>query len=382
MMKTTILCVALAACHSAAMETSSTGDGGTRGGVLDAAPAGVAITPSSAPLSPGASLQFAATVDGVAASVTWSIAEADGGSVDASGKDTAPSSAGTYHVIATSMGEQGSATITVTLASDVVVDFANVHQHIDGFGAADIWGDPLTDAQADLFFSQTSGIGLSILRIGIDADGTFLSPLSDATKAAARGAIVWAAPWSPTASFKDTGNVNTGSLLPAHYDDWANSLVGAYNLAHASGVDLYAISVQNEPDYNTNGGYAMCLYTAAQMRDFIKVLGPKLAALNPRPKLMAVESSQWGNLWGGQDFLDAIANDADAVGALDIAATHQYDVYANVPVHALLPASRCGRPRSPPSMVRAVTSAMVSPSADGSMPRSSPATPARGTTGG
>src|ERR1700716_3840847 len=53
----------------------------------------------------------------------------------------------------------------------ITVNFSDVHQRMDGFGAADVFLDALTDAQADLFFSPTNGIGLSILRTGIGSDG-------------------------------------------------------------------------------------------------------------------------------------------------------------------------------------------------------------------
>ena len=38
----------------------------------------------------------------------------------------------------------------------VIVNFNDVHQRIDGFGACDRWHPALTDAQADLFFSPSA----------------------------------------------------------------------------------------------------------------------------------------------------------------------------------------------------------------------------------
>src|SRR6185295_1785193 len=74
----------------------------------------------------------------------------------------------------------------------VAVNFTDVQQRIDGFGASDAWNPPLSDAHADAFFSASTGIGLSILRVGIDPRGNNMSAYSNATKAAARGAIIWA----------------------------------------------------------------------------------------------------------------------------------------------------------------------------------------------
>ena len=49
-------------------------------------------------------------------------------------------------------------------AQTCTVDWTNVHQRIDGFGASSAWRSTWTTAQADMFFSTNNGIGLSLLR--------------------------------------------------------------------------------------------------------------------------------------------------------------------------------------------------------------------------
>jgi glucuronoarabinoxylan endo-1,4-beta-xylanase len=204
----------------------------------------------------------------------------------------------------------------------VAVNFTDVQQRIDGFGASDAWNPPLSDAHADAFFSASTGIGLSILRVGIDSSGNDMSAYSNATKAAARGAIIWAAPWSAPAAWKDNGSEwNGGHLLPANYDAWATRLTGfAETLQEKAGVPLYGLSVQNEPDF-TAAGYASMIYTNQELTNFVKVLGPKLAALNPRPKLLAPDVSSWAGAWG---YTRAVLEDGAAAQYLDIIAVHQY----------------------------------------------------------
>src|SRR5262245_26351076 len=94
------------------------------------------------------------------------------------------------------------------------LDLAVTYQHIDGFGASSAWtANSLSDAAADQFFSVDTGIGLSLLRIQIKPEGNTLE-LATAQKAVARGAKVWAAPWSPPGEWKDNGSAkNGGSLL-------------------------------------------------------------------------------------------------------------------------------------------------------------------------
>jgi len=66
----------------------------------------VAVTPyQTSPLT-GRTVAFAAMVSGAPVSdVTWSVQEAGGGSIDAGGLYTAPSVAGTFHVVATSVAD-------------------------------------------------------------------------------------------------------------------------------------------------------------------------------------------------------------------------------------------------------------------------------------
>src|SRR5262249_11354070 len=69
----------------------------------------VLVSPSSASTTAGSTVAFSATVTGVApgqsTAVTWSVRERGGGSVDTSGRYTAPASAGTFHVVATSVSD-------------------------------------------------------------------------------------------------------------------------------------------------------------------------------------------------------------------------------------------------------------------------------------
>ena len=69
----------------------------------------VSISPGTGSTTVGGTLTFTATVSGTGAgqstAVTWSLQESGGGTVDGSGHDTAPSSGGTFHVVATSVAD-------------------------------------------------------------------------------------------------------------------------------------------------------------------------------------------------------------------------------------------------------------------------------------
>lgn len=94
------------------------------------------IMPTSALLAPGQTQVFAANVP-----VEWSVLEDDGGYITSAGVYTAPSTPGTFHVVATSLSDPSQQrTAMVTVASGGVVSAltatsmadAVTHGHLDG----------------------------------------------------------------------------------------------------------------------------------------------------------------------------------------------------------------------------------------------------------
>lgn len=195
-----------------------------------------------------------------------------------------------------------------------------------------MWQGTPSAAQQTLLFDPVNGIGLTLLRVGIESvSGTSVimgtAGLADGPVITKFGGKVWAAPWSPPAADKNNDNVNGGAsdntLKTADYTAWATTLAAfpAYYKAQ-TGVDLYAISAQNEPDFNAT--YESCLYTASELVSFIDALGPMLAALNPPVKVLAAEPDNWGNLWGGDGYGPAILADSAANSYVGPIATHDY----------------------------------------------------------
>jgi glucuronoarabinoxylan endo-1,4-beta-xylanase len=225
----------------------------------------------------------------------------------------------------------GTKTPGTAQTGDVTVNPAQTYQTMDGFGIADVWQSKAssTPAMVTLLFDPVNGIGLSLLRIGIDGTGGTPKIMGDAALVdgpaiVKYGGKVWAAPWSPPASSKDNNDVNNGGhLKTASYDSWASVLAAfpAY-YKQQSGVDLYAVSAQNEPDFVAS--YQSCIYDKTQMNNFVKVLAPKLAALNPPVHTLAAEPDVWNNLWSGDNYGTAILGDASVSPLVTIIATHDY----------------------------------------------------------
>jgi glucuronoarabinoxylan endo-1,4-beta-xylanase len=187
----------------------------------------------------------------------------------------------------------------------VNVNLNTTRQTIRGYGGMNFprWIGTLTDAQVDKAFGNGDGqIGLTIMRIDVPPDsGDWSGELSAAQRAISNGAIVFATPWSPPASMKSNGSTIGGSLNSSSYGAYANHLRDFANYMSSNGASLYAISVQNEPDYLPD--YESCGWTSSQMRTFldnnasvipVKVIAPETVS----PK------SDWYNALSSASQLD------------------------------------------------------------------------------
>jgi glucuronoarabinoxylan endo-1,4-beta-xylanase len=265
----------------------------------------------------------------------------------------------------------------------VTVQLGQAKQVMAGFGINNNWAPAMTDAVADALFDTTKGIGLSILRIGMNESGNPTNGTScweDIKKAKARGVTTFIGSlWSPPANCKTNNNINDGGhLLTNCYDSWSTTIAAfAAKVKSGAGVDLYAMSPQNEPDFascgNTepcSGNYSTTLFTANEMVAFVKVVGPKLHALNPPVKVLAPEASEWIHLWsntsaccsepsgknssdplkcgfpatsttcasgGGYDYGHYLYKDSTAWAQLDLIGVHQYDTLHAEPWPADVP---------------------------------------------
>ncbi|MGA2174570.1 MAG: hypothetical protein ABSH38_06270 [Verrucomicrobiota bacterium] len=205
------------------------------------------------------------------------------------------------------------------VTTNCVVDWNDVHQRIDGFGASSAWDGSWTSAQADLFFSTNAGIGLSLLRTRIAPGGTTVEN-SIMQMAQARGARVWSTPWSPQASFKSNTNVDGGEFLSASNQAYASQLAGyVANMKNTYGVTLYALSIQNEPGIATS--YESCVWNAQQIHDFVPYLYAALAASNvASTKILLAEDQSWETSL----YLTAMSDPSVATN-VGIIACHNYD---------------------------------------------------------
>ena len=83
----------------------------------------------------------------------------------------------------------------------------------------------------------------------ISRDRTYVIPLiKDAEEVAGEKIELLASPWSPPAFMKDNNSmIYGGKLLPEYYQAWANYYVKFIEEYTKNGLDVFSITVQNEP---------------------------------------------------------------------------------------------------------------------------------------
>ncbi|WP_160684606.1 glycoside hydrolase family 30 beta sandwich domain-containing protein [Clostridium sp. C2-6-12] len=197
------------------------------------------------------------------------------------------------------------------IQNSVKIDTAKKYQKILGFGGA------LTEASAyalskideneqrkilEAYYDQEKGIGYNFARVHInscdfslenysyveegdktletftlDRDEKYVLPLVRKVKEITNKDFnILASPWSPPSYMKTNGEMNNGGKLKEDCKQlWADYYVKYINKMKEKDIDIWAVTVQNEPAACQI--WDSCLYTAEEERDFVKdFLGPTM----------------------------------------------------------------------------------------------------------
>ncbi len=214
---------------------------------------------------------------------------------------------------------------TAASAATAVIDASARRQTIRGFGgmAHAGWIGDLTAAQRDTAFGTGDGkLGFSVLRIPVyENQSDWGRDLATAQRAVELGAVVIASPWNPPSSMVETFSRNGQSAKRLRHDmygAYAQHLNSFTTYMRNNGVNLYGISVQNEPDY----AYDWTWWTASEIVTFLRNNAGSIGT-----RVIAPESFQYV-----KSMSDPILNDSQALANVDIIGAHLYGTpYSNFP---------------------------------------------------
>ncbi len=233
-------------------------------------------------------------------------------------------------------------------AANVSVNTGTEYQTIEGFGffdnitawtyrqgpfyvsidldSIDFWGTLANDLGASMVrFELPPGYLSEGGAYNLDArDGLALTAndqFSHANKFKARGLsrFIYTV-WSPPCWMKVGDICNNGTALESqYYGQFSDMLVHfGQNFKTHTGLDLYGISPQNESRWVEP--YNSCVYTPTQLRDLVKILGPKVDVGLPSTRIYYAEHMGWDFGY----FENTVRSDPAALAAVDRWSFHGY----------------------------------------------------------
>jgi len=214
-------------------------------------------------------------------------------------------------------GRAHAQTATVTLSSE--------KQSIRGYGGMQhaAWAGDMTAAERTLAFGNAAGqLGFSILRIPVTDGNPDSVNVATAKAALSAGAIVFATPWNAAKTYTS-----------ADFSSYATHLNNFVSYMKNQGVDLYAISVQNEPDYGSQAGWGS--WSESACHDFVLNYGAMITT-----KLVSCESFNYK-----KSYYDALLNDSAALANVDIMGTHLYGTAVSAYAYPLFDSKGTGKER-------------------------------------
>jgi glucosylceramidase len=129
-----------------------------------------------------------------------------------------------------------------------------------------------------------------------------------------------AAPWSPPGWMKTNGALCGGRIDPEHFGSFAAYLARTVEAYRAEGIELWALTPQNEPEYFPDT-YPTCGWTATQQRDFIRdFLGPLFRERRLKTKIWCYDHN-----FNHPGFPTTILKDPEVARYVDGTAFHHYE---------------------------------------------------------
>ena len=250
----------------------------------------------------------------------------------------------------------------------IVVDENNTYQTVDGFGAS------ITEASAHLYqtnlddsakaaamqalFDKESGIGLSMLRQTIGASDHCVAPynfapdeqddslpnwdfshelieimptVQDALAVETGRITVMASCWSPPGWMKENGSVlgmyqnQKGTLRADKYQAYANYITKFIQEYASRGIDIYAVTPNNEPDHASYDWPALPMSHTEAQNLVANYLPPTFDRNGLDTKIICWDHSYTTTNYKDGSYPLEYYQDASALAATDGSAWHWYE---------------------------------------------------------
>lgn len=163
---------------------------------------------------------------------------------------------------------------------------------------------------------------LELKQFTIDEDRDDIIPfIKDAQAVSKEGFKIVSSPWTAPPWMKDNKDWKGGKLLPDYYGVWALFFSKYLTAYREEGIDIWGITVENEPLGNANNWESMH-FTPQEMNDFVKNhLGPTLETAGQKVKILGYDQNRGEEL---RAWVDAMYDDKAASAYYAGTALHWY----------------------------------------------------------
>ena len=157
-----------------------------------------------------------------------------------------------------------------------------------------------------------------LIKMSIAKDQEILIPILKEIQTIQPKLKIIASPWSPPVWMKDNGKSKGGHLLTKYYETYAQYFVKYIQLMRAEGLQINAVTIQNEPEHGGNN--PSMLMSAAEQTIFIKNhLGPAF-----KKQGITTEIVIWDHNADNPNYPIQILNDSVAKSFISASAFHLY----------------------------------------------------------
>jgi glucosylceramidase len=158
--------------------------------------------------------------------------------------------------------------------------------------------------------------------MSIAKDKAYLIPILKEIQAIQPHLKLIASPWSPPVWMKDNGQSKGGHLLPQFYATYAQYFVKYIQLMQAEGLQINAVTIQNEPEHGGNN--PSMLMTAVEQNTFIKNhLGPSFKKQGIQTEIVIWDHNADHPNYPIQILNDAVTNDFVSASAFHLYLGHE-----------------------------------------------------------
>ena len=117
---------------------------------------------------------------------------------------------------------------------------------------------------------------LELKSFSIDRDRSYIIPMLHEIQKANPSINFFAAPWSPPGWMKTSGKMCGGYMRDRFVDCYADYFIAFLNAYKKEGIDIFAVTPQNEPETQQQGTMPACIWHPDTEVNFIKMLRKKL----------------------------------------------------------------------------------------------------------